>query len=140
MKYPELSCNVYAEVDGENVLLIEIDREGRAKVYHENLRIDGVRKIFEEINCNIESRKYIVNNSPQTRTKQEPRYPIASSTYTGNKRRVHVTVLYIREIVRNTNGEWVGKQILQLESTSYKRVLGRYKRYKTVHSVDVLGF
>ena len=49
MKYPELSCNVYAEVDGENVLLIEIDREGRAKVYHENL------KIFEEINCNIES-------------------------------------------------------------------------------------
>ena len=46
MKYPELSCNV---------LLIEIDREGRAKVYHENLRIDGVRKIFEEINCNIES-------------------------------------------------------------------------------------
>ena len=59
---------------------------------------------------NIESRKYIVNNSPQTRTKQEPRYPIASSTYTGNKRRVHVTVLYIREIVRNTNGEWVGKQ------------------------------
>ena len=40
MKYPELSCNVYAEVDGENVLLIEIDR---------------VRKIFEEINCNIES-------------------------------------------------------------------------------------
>ena len=32
MKYPELSCNVYAEVDGENVLLIEIDREGRAKV------------------------------------------------------------------------------------------------------------
>ena len=89
---------------------------------------------------NIESRKYIVNNSPQTRTKQEPRYPIASSTYTGNKRRVHVTVLYIREIVRNTNGEWVGKQILQLESTSYKRVLGRYKRYKTVHSVDVLGF
>lgn len=50
-----LSCNVYAEVDGENVLLIEIDREGRAKVYHENLRIDGVRKIFEEINCNIES-------------------------------------------------------------------------------------
>lgn len=89
---------------------------------------------------NIESRKYIVNNSPQTRTKQEPRYPIASSTYTGNKRRVHVTVLYIREIVRNTNGEWVGKQILQLESTSYKRVLGRYKRYKTVHSADVLGF
>lgn len=55
MKYPELSCNVYAEVDGENVLLIEIDRAGRAKVYHENLRIDGVRKIFEEINCNIES-------------------------------------------------------------------------------------
>ena len=53
MKYPELSCNVYAEVDGENVLLIEIDREGRAKVYHENLRIDGVRKIFEEINCNL---------------------------------------------------------------------------------------
>ena len=46
MKYPELSCNVYAEVDGENVLLIEIDREGRAKVYHENLRIDGVQKIF----------------------------------------------------------------------------------------------
>ena len=43
MKYPELSCNVYAEVDG------------RAKVYHENLRIDGVQKIFEEINCNIES-------------------------------------------------------------------------------------
>ena len=40
MKYPELSCNVYAEVDGENVLLIEID---------------GVRKIFEEINGNIES-------------------------------------------------------------------------------------
>ena len=29
MKYPELSCNVYAEVDGENVLLIEIDRECR---------------------------------------------------------------------------------------------------------------
>ena len=55
MKYPELSCNVYAEVDGENVLLIEIDREGRAKVYHENLRVDGVQKIFEEINCNIES-------------------------------------------------------------------------------------
>ena len=54
MKYPELSCDVYAEVDGENVLLIEIDREGRAKVYHENLRIDWVRKIFEEINCNIE--------------------------------------------------------------------------------------
>ena len=53
MKYPELSCNVYAEVDGENVLLIEIDREGRAKVYHENLRIDGVQKIFEEINCNL---------------------------------------------------------------------------------------
>ena len=46
MKYPELSCNV---------LLIEIDREGRAKVYHENLRVDGVQKIFEEINCNIES-------------------------------------------------------------------------------------
>ena len=45
MKYPELSCDVYAEVDGENVLLIKIDREGRAKVYHENLRI----------NCNIES-------------------------------------------------------------------------------------
>ena len=38
MKYPELSCYVYAEVDGENVLLIEIDKEGRAKVYHENLR------------------------------------------------------------------------------------------------------
>lgn len=55
MKYPELSCDVYAEADGENVLLIEIDRDGRAKVYHENLRIDGVRKIFEEINGNIES-------------------------------------------------------------------------------------
>lgn len=55
MKYPELSCNLYAEVDGENVLMIEIDREGRAKVYHENLGIDGVRKIFEEINGNIES-------------------------------------------------------------------------------------
>ena len=55
MKYPELSCNVYAEANGENVLLIEIDREGRAKVYHENLRIDGVQKIFEEISRNIES-------------------------------------------------------------------------------------
>lgn len=55
MKYPELSCNVYAEVDGENVLLIEIDREGRAKVYYENLNSDDVKKIFEKINCNIES-------------------------------------------------------------------------------------
>ncbi len=55
MKYPELSCNVYVEVDGENVLLIEIDREGRAKVYHENFSIDRVQKIFEEINGNIES-------------------------------------------------------------------------------------
>ena len=54
MKYPELSCNVYAEVDGENVLLIEIDREGRAKGYHENLSSDGGQKILEEINCNIE--------------------------------------------------------------------------------------
>lgn len=54
MKYPELSCNVYAEVDGENVLLIEIDREGNEKVYYENFKIDKVRKIFEEINCNIE--------------------------------------------------------------------------------------
>ena len=55
MKYPELSCDVYAEVDGENVLLIEIDREGISNVYHENLRIYGVQKIFEEINGNIES-------------------------------------------------------------------------------------
>lgn len=55
MKYPELSCNVYAEVDGENVLLIEIDREGNEKVYYENFKIDKVQKIFEKINCNIES-------------------------------------------------------------------------------------
>ena len=53
MKYPELSCNVYAEVDGENVLLIEIDREGRAKVKGISTMQGG--KIFEEINCNIES-------------------------------------------------------------------------------------
>lgn len=55
MKYPELSCNVYAEVDGENVLLIEIDREGRVKAFYENFSIDRVQKIFEEINGNIES-------------------------------------------------------------------------------------
>lgn len=55
MKYPELSCNVYAEVDGEKVLLIEIDREGNEKVYYEKFKIDKVQKIFEEINGNIES-------------------------------------------------------------------------------------
>ena len=55
MKYAGLSGKVYAEVDGEKVLLIEIGRDGRAKVYHENFGIDGVRRIFEEINGNIES-------------------------------------------------------------------------------------
>ena len=54
MKYPELSCNVYAEVDGENVLLIEIDREGRVRFFHENFSIDKVQKIFKEMNGNIE--------------------------------------------------------------------------------------
>ena len=55
MKYPELSCNVYAEVDGENVLLIEIDREGRAKVYHENLRVDGVQKILKKSTATLKA-------------------------------------------------------------------------------------
>lgn len=55
LKYPELSCNVYAEIDGEKVLLIEIDREGRAKLFYENFDADEVKKIFEKINCNIES-------------------------------------------------------------------------------------
>lgn len=88
----------------------------------------------------VEKRKYIVRNSVQTRVSEDPRIPLASSSYKGNKRLVNVWVIYIRRMARNANGEWQGQQVLQVQSEAGKKFLGGYKKYKTVHAHDAIAF
>lgn len=88
----------------------------------------------------IERKNYIENNTVQTRVEEDPRFPVGSSSYKGNKRLVQITMLYIRKMIRDANGNWVGQQVLQLESTAGKKIMGKYKKYKTIHSCDVLAF
>lgn len=88
----------------------------------------------------IEKRNYIVTNSQQTRAEARPRFPLASASYTGNKRRVNVVAVYYRDMARHPTRGWEGQQKLMIESVAGKKVLGSYKKYKTLHLFDVLAF
>lgn len=87
----------------------------------------------------IERRSYITSSSVQTRAEENPRFPLASSSWTGGDRRVNVNVLYYRNLA-NENGKWQGQQVLHIWSEAYKKSLGKYRSYQTLHSHDVLGF
>ncbi len=51
----------------------------------------------------IEKRNYVVTSSQQTRAEARPRFPLASASYTGNKRRVNVVAVYDYRVVRYEN-------------------------------------
>ena len=89
----------------------------------------------------IDKRSYVVGSSVQTKAEtHSPRLPLASSSYKGNKRLIQLNVTYIRVIAKNAQGDWVAQQKLQVESRSGKKVMGKYKRYKTLHLMDALAF
>lgn len=87
----------------------------------------------------VERCSYITKKSMQPR-EEDIRFPLGTSSWSSSDRRVTVNVIYLRNIVMDKEDNWVGQQILHIWTEAYKKVLGKFRLYKTLHTIDLLGF
>lgn len=87
----------------------------------------------------VERCSYVTEKSIQPR-EEDIRFPLGTGSWSSSDRRVNVHVIYLRNIVMDKEDKWVGQQILHIWTEAYKKVLGKFRLYKTLHTIDLLGF
>lgn len=84
---------------------------------------------------------YIATNPITTLASEDQSLSLGNNSYKANKRSVRIDAYYCRKIAKdNATGKTLGQQYIHVKSTAGKKVLGKYKKYKTVHVFDGLAY